>query len=107
MKRTVLSILSLILLLTLTTAPARAEDPEHMIRLRGVIAEVGHGFIVLHTDRGDVPIKVTHETRIMRNDEPARLSDLRRGDHTVVHAEDIGRHGEHHLLAHAIHARGK
>ncbi|MBL1217408.1 MAG: hypothetical protein D8M59_07915 [Planctomycetes bacterium] len=107
MKRTVISILSLVLLFTLTTGQALAEDPAHMVRLHGVIAEVGPHHILLHTDRGDVAIDVNRATRIMRNGRPARLGDLQRGDHARVHAEVIRRDGRRHFLAHAIHARGE
>ncbi len=71
------------------------------IQLRGVIAGVGNDGILLHTDRGDVHIAVNEHTVIVRDGQPARLSDLREGDHAGVEAIPDGHGG---LLALTIHA---
>lgn len=73
-----------------------------IIRLRGVIAGVGNTGILLHTDRGDLEIAVNEHTVIVRDGQPARLGDLREGDHAGVEALPDGQGG---LLALAIHAR--
>ncbi len=106
MTRNVLAIVLTVLALMsfVPTNTAVAADP---IALTGVITAVGDHGIALHTERGDVRIRVTERTRISLNGEPARLHALRRGDHARVNAEWHRTRGGRVLVALSIQARGE
>lgn len=76
------------------------------ILIGGTIVEVGHDWIVLRTDRGDVRIAVTERTEITRNGEPARLEDLQVRDMARVQARWEGMGHDRRLVALRIAARG-
>ena len=104
MKR--IALLMVVLMTTLLLAQsANAGDRDH-VRLEGVIAEVNHRGIVLHTRRGNVRIVVTPDTRIIRNGEHARLSDLQVRDRADVFAKIVYRGDRRVLVALGIRARG-
>lgn len=104
MKKSILAVVSLLCLCMLVSV-TYAGDRE--VRLDGVIAAVGDHGIVLTTTHGDVRIHVDAHTRIMRNDEPARLHQLQAGDKAMVHAAVIRRGHQRHLLALGIKAYGR
>jgi len=85
---------------------ATAEGP-HMVRLQGVIAQVGDGGILLHTERGDIRIEVTENTHIERNGHRARLGDLQVRDRAQVVARVMRDRDGRHLVARGIRARGR
>ncbi len=78
------------------------------IRIRGRITEVGRGSIVVALERrGEVQVVATDRTRITRNGERARLSDLHVGDGVGI--SGVADRTRDHVVIRAreIHARGR
>lgn len=84
-----------------------ARSGVHLVRVSGVITEIGRGSFILHTDRGDVRVAVTERTRIMRNGEPVRFEDLQVRDGAIVQGQWEGMGHDRRLVAHSIAARGQ
>jgi len=82
--------LMLAAIVAMSAAPGTAHA-QHNIRFAGVVQEVRDASMVFHTDRGSVEVLVTHDTRLIRNGEPARLGDFQRGDRAHVAAERTDR----------------
>ncbi len=98
----------LVILMTalLVTQNANADD-RHKVKLDGVITAINDHGIVLKTRRGEVKIRVTPDTRIMRNGERVRFGALRVRDKAAVVAKIVRRGSDRkHLVALGIHARG-
>lgn len=105
MKR--IALLLVVVMSTMWLVRTASADEGHFVRMRGVITMVGDGGIVLHTERGDVRIEVTENTRIERNGHRARLGDLQVRDHAQVVSRVVRRGDEKHFIARSIRARGE
>ena len=99
--------LLMVLAFTVLTLVQTANAGDRYVRLHGVIADVGHHGIVLKTDRGDVRIHVTRDTRILRNGERVRLHQLQVRDQARVLAKVVRRGDRRVLVALVIQARGR
>lgn len=88
-------------LVTLGLAPTTSVANAQTIRFGGTIAEVRESSILFRTDRGPVEVLVTPDTRLVRNGQPARLSEFQHGDRAHVLAERTNRG----LVGIAIEAR--
>jgi hypothetical protein len=71
----------------------RPQMPGRPPDLQGVVQGLARGNITLRTPQGSRTVLVNQETRMMRDDEEARLADLRRGMGVAVFGDlrDQGR----------------
>ncbi len=99
--------LLLVVLMTalLITQNANADD-RRKVKLEGVITAITDHGIVLKTRKGEMRIKVTADTRIVRNGEQVRFGALRVRDKAFVYAKVVRRGDRKHLIALGIKAHG-
>ena len=88
--------LSIILLVIAASAPAFAHGGfDHV---RGTVVKVANNVLTVKTAKGNVDVKLNNQTDLTRNDQKAKLADLKLGARVIVDVSE----GSKDKVAHSV-----